>query len=53
MRYAIRNINPEVNRMKKPKLKIELRDNTGKEIRNLEKRGLSLECCILLMIKKI
>ncbi|HAJ32055.1 MAG TPA: 50S ribosomal protein L25 [Candidatus Atribacteria bacterium] len=28
----MRNTEPEVNRVKKPKLKVELRDNTGKEI---------------------
>jgi len=30
-RYEILNTKPEVNRVKKPKLKVELRDNTGKE----------------------
>jgi len=38
--------------MKKPKLKVELRDNVGK-IRNLEEGGWSLEYYIPPMIKKI
>jgi len=37
---AIRNTRVEVNRVKKPKLKVELRDNTGKEInKKLRKEG--------------
>ncbi|MGB6606661.1 MAG: hypothetical protein WBF28_02495, partial [Atribacterota bacterium] len=39
--YEILNTRSEVNKVKKPKLKVELRDNTGKEInKKLRKEGI-------------